>query len=31
MTYVANRIVNVDGKEYRPGDAKQAPIDTVLY
>ena len=28
MTYVANSIVTVDGKEYRPGDAIQAPADT---
>ena len=28
MTYVANSIVTVDGKEYRPGDAIQAPADS---
>ena len=25
MTYVANSIVTVDGKEYRPGDASRRP------
>lgn len=28
MTYVANSIVTVDGKEYRPGDAIQASADS---
>ena len=28
MTYVANSIVPVDGKEYRPGAAIQAPADS---
>ena len=28
MTYVANSIVTVDGKEYRPGDTIQAPADS---
>lgn len=28
MTYVANSIVTVDGKEYRPGDTIQTPADS---
>ena len=28
MTYVANSIVTVDGKEYRPGDTIQTPTDS---
>jgi hypothetical protein len=28
MTYVANSIVTVDGKEYRPGDTIQMPADS---
>ena len=28
MTYVANSIVTVDGKEYRPGDAIRAPANS---
>lgn len=28
MTYVANSIITVDGKEYRPGDTIQMPADS---